>query len=89
MEIIPRINRPASNSRNHAGLLRRMVVLYPQAGCAEKTRRCACAGLYTLLLNKYYVDEVYAILFIRPFLWISTNVLWHMEWMSASSTLAR
>ena len=35
-------------------------------------------GLYTLLLNKYYVDEVYATLFIRPFLWISTNVLWHV-----------
>jgi NADH-quinone oxidoreductase subunit L len=33
-------------------------------------------GLYTLLLNKYYVDEVYATLFIRPFLWVSTNVLW-------------
>jgi NADH-quinone oxidoreductase subunit L len=40
---------------------------------AERTR-----GLYTLLLNKYYVDEVYATLFIRPFLWISTNVLWHV-----------
>jgi NADH-quinone oxidoreductase subunit L len=35
-------------------------------------------GLYTLLLNKYYVDEIYAILFVRPFLWISTNVLWHV-----------
>jgi NADH-quinone oxidoreductase subunit L len=35
-------------------------------------------GLYTLLLNKYYVDEVYGMLFIRPFLWISTNVLWHV-----------
>jgi NADH-quinone oxidoreductase subunit L len=35
-------------------------------------------GLYTLLLSKYYVDEVYATLFIRPFLWISTNVLWHV-----------
>jgi NADH-quinone oxidoreductase subunit L len=35
-------------------------------------------GLYTLLFNKYYVDEVYAILFVRPFLWISTNVLWHV-----------
>ena len=35
-------------------------------------------GIYTLLLNKYYVDEAYATLFIRPFLWISTNVLWHV-----------
>jgi NADH-quinone oxidoreductase subunit L len=33
-------------------------------------------GLYTLVHNKYYVDEIYAVLFIRPLLWISTNVLW-------------
>ena len=33
--------------------------------------------LYTLLFNKYYVDEIYALLIVRPFLWISTNVLWH------------
>src|SRR6185437_1712705 len=34
-------------------------------------------GLYVLILNKYYVDEIYAALIIRPLLWISTNVLWH------------
>jgi len=34
-------------------------------------------GLYTLLLNKYYVDEIYAATIVRPLLWISTNVLWH------------
>ncbi|HEV3480993.1 MAG TPA: NADH-quinone oxidoreductase subunit L [Candidatus Acidoferrales bacterium] len=34
-------------------------------------------GLYLLLLNKYYVDEIYAALLVRPLLWISTNVLWH------------
>jgi len=33
---------------------------------------------YTLLLNKYYVDEIYAALIVRPLLWISTNVLWHV-----------
>jgi len=31
---------------------------------------------YTTLLNKYYVDEIYAALVVRPLLWISTNVLW-------------
>jgi NADH-quinone oxidoreductase subunit L len=35
-------------------------------------------GLYTLLLNKYYVDEIYAALIVRPLLWFSTNVLWHV-----------
>jgi len=34
-------------------------------------------GLYTLLLNKYYVDEIYAAAIVRPLLWVSTNVLWH------------
>jgi NADH-quinone oxidoreductase subunit L len=34
-------------------------------------------GLYTLLLNKYYVDQLYAAVIVRPLLWISTNVLWH------------
>ena len=34
-------------------------------------------GLYLLLLNKYYVDEIYAALIVRPLLWISTNLLWH------------
>jgi len=34
--------------------------------------------LYTLIFNKYYVDEIYAFLIVRPLLWISTNVLWHV-----------
>jgi|HubBroStandDraft_6_1064221.scaffolds.fasta_scaffold03264_9 NADH-quinone oxidoreductase subunit L len=35
-------------------------------------------GLYKLLLDKYYVDEIYGAVIIRPFLWISTTVLWHV-----------
>jgi NADH-quinone oxidoreductase subunit L len=33
-------------------------------------------GLYTTLLHKYYVDEIYAALIVKPLLWLSTNVLW-------------
>jgi len=33
---------------------------------------------YTLLLNKYYGDEIYLALIVRPLLWVSTNVLWHV-----------
>ena len=33
-------------------------------------------GAYTLLLNKYYVDEIYAAIIVRPLVWISTRVLW-------------
>ena len=32
--------------------------------------------VYTTLLNKYYVDELYAAVIIKPLMWISTNVLW-------------
>jgi len=35
-------------------------------------------GLYLLLLNKYYVDELYAAVIVRPLLWMSTHVLWHV-----------
>jgi NADH-quinone oxidoreductase subunit L len=35
------------------------------------------SGPYTLIHNKYYVDEIYGFLIIQPLLWISTNVLWH------------
>src|SRR5262249_13221461 len=31
---------------------------------------------YMTLLNKYYVDELYAFLVVRPLLWLSTNVFW-------------
>ena len=33
---------------------------------------------YTLLLHKYYVDELYNAAIIQPLLWVSTNVLRHV-----------
>jgi NADH-quinone oxidoreductase subunit L len=33
-------------------------------------------GAYTTLLNKYYVDELYAAVVVKPLLWFSTKVLW-------------
>jgi len=33
-------------------------------------------GIYNTLLHKYYVDEIYAALVVKPLLWLSTNVLW-------------
>jgi NADH-quinone oxidoreductase subunit L len=35
-------------------------------------------GAYTTLLNKYYVDELYAAVVVTPLMWLSTNVLWKM-----------
>jgi len=34
------------------------------------------APAYRTLLNKYYVDELYDAVVLRPLVWISTNVLW-------------
>jgi NADH-quinone oxidoreductase subunit L len=33
-------------------------------------------GAYTTLLNKYYIDELYAAAVVKPLVWISTYVLW-------------
>ena len=35
------------------------------------------AAPYRLLSGKYFVDELYAAVIVRPLLWLSTNVLWH------------
>ena len=35
------------------------------------------SGAYALLLNKYYVDEIYAAILVKPLVWISTRVLWN------------
>ena len=32
--------------------------------------------MYTTLLNKYYVDELYAAVVVKPLMWISREVLW-------------
>jgi len=37
----------------------------------------ALGGFYQAVLNKYYVDELYAILFVKPLVDGSTKILWH------------
>jgi len=46
-----------------------------QPGKSEQLAK-SMRGLYNLLLHKYYVDEIYAALIVKPLLWLSTNVLW-------------
>jgi len=36
----------------------------------------AIDGLYEAVLNKYYIDELYAILFVKPLIEGSTKLLW-------------
>jgi NADH-quinone oxidoreductase subunit L len=35
-------------------------------------------GAYTTLLNKYYVDELYAAIVVKPLMWFSRDVLWQV-----------
>jgi len=37
----------------------------------------ALGGFYETVVNKYYVDELYATLFVKPLIAGSTKVLWH------------
>jgi NADH-quinone oxidoreductase subunit L len=34
-------------------------------------------SLYTTVVNKYYIDELYAALFVKPLIDGSTTILWH------------
>jgi len=37
----------------------------------------ALGGIYQLVVHKYYVDEIYAALFVKPLIIGSTQILWH------------
>ncbi len=43
---------------------------------AKNVKRGTSEGVHKLLYHKYYVDELYAAVIIRPLMWLSTNVLW-------------
>jgi NADH-quinone oxidoreductase subunit L len=38
--------------------------------------KSAAGPIYTLLVNKYYVDELYAATIVKPLTWLSRTVLW-------------
>jgi NADH-quinone oxidoreductase subunit L len=52
--------------------------LYIKRPDMPKRMAQSARGLYTLVFNKYFVDEIYAALIVRPLLWISTHVFWHV-----------
>src|SRR6202022_1419663 len=57
------------------GLLIAFWLYLKQPGKPEALAK-SLRGIYTTLLNKYYVDEIYAALIVKPLMWISSNVLW-------------
>jgi NADH-quinone oxidoreductase subunit L len=76
MELLHAVTGPAVI----VGILGLLVAWWFYIKSPEVPKRLAQSlrGPYTLLLNKYYVDEIYLALIVRPLLWISTNVLWHV-----------
>jgi NADH-quinone oxidoreductase subunit L len=52
----------------------RLPVLHPLAGNAEAAGRTPFL-LYQFLLNKWYFDELYDFIFVRPAMWLG-RVLW-------------
>jgi NADH-quinone oxidoreductase subunit L len=62
------------------GILGLLVAWWLYIKKPEMPKRLAARahGLYALVFNKYFVDEIYAALIVRPLLWISTHVFWHV-----------
>lgn len=54
-------------------LARRM---YAGKGERAEAMRLRMRGIHTLLLNKYYMDELYDVMIVRPLYWISEKALW-------------
>jgi NADH-quinone oxidoreductase subunit L len=46
-----------------------------QPGKADQIAK-SMRGIYNLVLHKYYVDEIYDTLLVKPLLWVSRNLLW-------------
>jgi NADH-quinone oxidoreductase subunit L len=51
-------------------------VLYVSKPYLPRKIADALNGFYTTVLNKYYVDEIYAKLFVKPLVDGSTSILW-------------
>jgi NADH-quinone oxidoreductase subunit L len=62
-----------------AGLLGFFLAWWFYIKSPETPRKLAAslAGPYKLLSGKYYVDEIYLAVIVRPLVWISDKVLWH------------
>jgi NADH-quinone oxidoreductase subunit L len=63
-----------------AGLLGFLLAwwLYIRSPETPKKIAASLSAVYKLLLGKYFVDELYAAVIVRPLVWISDKVLWHL-----------
>ena len=58
-----------------AGLLLAWWMYYKNPGLPQRAAK-ALGGLYTFVLEKYKVDELYGAVIIHPLIALSTNVFW-------------
>jgi len=63
-----------------AGVIGLVIAISLYLGDPERPKRLAkkLGALYTLVYNKYFVDEIYGALIVRPLIWLSRNVLWQV-----------
>ena len=63
-----------------AGLLGFLLAWWFYIRSPETPKKLAASlsGPYKLLIGKYFVDELYAAVIVRPLVWISDKVLWHV-----------
>ena len=63
-----------------AGLLGFLLAwwLYIRSPEAPKKIAASLSAVYKLLMGKYFIDELYAAVIVRPLVWISDKVLWHV-----------
>jgi NADH-quinone oxidoreductase subunit L len=62
-----------------AGLLGFLLAWWMYIKSPETPKKLAASlsAPYKLLNGKYFIDELYATVIVRPLVWISENVLWH------------
>ena len=53
----------------------RLLRLYPQHRPSRRRSSSSSASLYRFLSNKWYFDELYDVLFVRPSIWLG-RLLW-------------
>jgi len=58
-----------------AGIYLAYQIYLAKIGAADQWAR-RLSGIYNLLKRKYYVDEIYDALFVRPLMWLSENFFW-------------
>ena len=62
-----------------AGLLGFLLAWWLYVSSPETPKKLAAAlsASYKLLSGKYFIDELYAALIVKPLVWVSDKVLWH------------